>query len=268
MQVLITVYLFAIGAAFGSFALVLADRTHNGKDWVRGRSACDYCGHKLGFFDLVPIISWVAQNGRCRYCKKRLSLFYPLTELGLGAAFAISFVLVPYELSGLGLIQFGLWLLGLILMTALVVADFKWYLLPSKIVYPLVALGLIHRVVHFFQDDRSFVQAVVMTGLALAIGSGLFWLLNRISAGRWIGDGDYRFGMAMAFYLGDPILTWTALFFASLGGLLLSMPVILKARSKMKLKIPFGPFLILGLFISYLVGQRLLDWYASAFLYL
>lgn len=261
------IYAFVVGTAFGSFALVLADRMHAKKDWVRGRSACDHCGHVLGPVDLVPLFSWVAQNGRCRYCKQPISPFYPLVELGLGLAFAASVAWVPYEVSGAHISMLLLWLFGLILMTALVVSDLKWYLLPSKLVYPLVILAGAHRIVSFVTSDQTVASAIIETSAALLIGSGLFWALNTISKGKWIGDGDYRFGIALALYLGDPFLAWMALFFASLFGLLLAVPLIVQSKKKLKLKIPFGPYLILGLFVVYLFGERLVDWYMKTFVY-
>lgn len=267
MDFIMPLYLFAIGAALGSFALVLADRMHAGKDWVRGRSACDHCGHTLGPLDLIPLVSWVLLNGRCRYCQKKVSGVYPLVELGLGIAFVVSYLFVPYELSGLFVVLFALWLLGLVMAAALVVADFKWFLLPSKIVYPMAAVALVHRCVAFFAYEQSFLTAAGYTALALLISSGLFWVLHRISDGKWIGDGDYRLGLATAFYLGEPFKAWTALFFASIVGLVVSAPVIIRSKNKMKLKIPFGPFLIIGLFITYLFGQRVIDWYSGLFGY-
>ena len=269
MDIFISVYLFVVGASFGSFALVLADRLHENKDWVKGRSACDHCGHKLKVLDLIPIVSWTVFNGKCRYCSKKLSVFYPLVEVGLAFAFTASYVFAPYELQGGFLVLFALWLLGLVLMAALVVSDLKWFLLPSKIVYPLVSIALVHRIVAFYvYDDQEFIASSLLTAAALLVGSGLFWLLYRVSKGRWIGDGDYRLGAAIAFYLGDPFLVWMSLFFASVFGLSVALPAILKSRKRASIKIPFGPFLILGLFTSYLFGAAIIDWYADRFLYL
>lgn len=269
MHMLFVVYAFVLGTAFGSFALVLADRMHAGSDWVRSRSKCDHCGHILGPLDLVPLLSWLMQNGRCRYCKHAISFFYPLVELGLGVAFAISVAVAPYDVSGLNITRLLLWLFGLVIMAALVVSDMKWYLLPSKLVYPLVVIAAVHRIVVFRSDSQTVGAALVATAAALLIGSGLFWALNTLSKGKWIGDGDYRFGLALALYLGDPFLSWLALFFSSLFGLMVMAPFILrnKSKNKMKLKIPFGPFLILGLYATYLFGERIIDWYLRTFIY-
>lgn len=266
---LFAVYAFVIGTALGSFALVLADRMHSGKDWVRSRSQCDHCGHVLGPVDLIPVISWTVQNGRCRYCKRSLSFYYPLVELGLGTALTVSYLSLPYTLGGLGTVRFVLWALGLVIMTALVVSDIKWYLLPSKLVYPLAVLAALHRIVVYIADDQTFAGALLGTSAALLIGAGLFWVLNTVSKGKWIGDGDYRFGIALSLFLGDPFLAWIALFMASVFGLLAALPVLLRsqAKRKLQLKIPFGPFLILGLYVTYLFGERIIDWYTRTFIY-
>lgn len=269
MHILFVIYAFLIGAALGSFALVLADRMHAKKDWVRGRSKCDHCKHVLGPVDLIPLISWTLQNGHCRYCKHRLSYFYPLVELGLGVASALSVAWAPYELSGLRIAELVLWLLGLVLMTALMVSDIKWYLLPSKLVYPLVVLAALHRVFDFIASDQSFGAAVLSTAAALLIGSGIFWVLNTVSKGKWVGDGDYRFGVALALFLGNPFLAWIALFMASVFGLIGAIPSLFnkKVKDKLKFKVPFGPYLILGLYVTYLFGERIIDWYTKTFIY-
>jgi len=270
MSILLGIYSFVVGTAFGSFALAMADRMKKGEDWVRGRSKCDHCGHKLSSRDLVPIFSWLSQKGKCRYCRKKLSIFYPLVELGTGLAFLGSYIFAPYELTGLSSVMFVLWLLGLVIMAGLVVFDLRWYLLPNKLVYPLIAVAATHRIIAFFAFNEVFSEVVLPTLLSLLIGSGLFWALHKISKGKWIGDGDYRLGFAIALFLADPLTTWLSLFAASVFGLMIMLPMLFRGKSKkkLKIKIPFGPFLILGLYFSYLFGERLIDWYINTFLHL
>ncbi len=278
MNTLIAIYLFLIGAACGSFALVLADRLHAGRDWVRGRSACDACGQQLGVRDLIPIVSWLLQRGKCRYCSESLSAYYPLVELGMGAAFVVSYVWFPFELTSAHIALFGLWLIGLVIMAALVVSDFKWFLLPSKLVYPLIYVGVFHWLIRTYTQvtqvntttgqGQSLGSGLLGLGGALVVSAGLFWALHVYSKGTWIGDGDYRLGVAMAFFLGSPLTAWMALFFASVLGLLSAAPQMIKSKDRRTIKIPYGPFLIAGLFVSYLYGQQLIDWYTDAFLFL
>lgn len=268
METLLAIYLFAVGASFGSFALLLADRMHAGKDWIKSRSVCDHCGHQLGAHDLVPLLSWIMLGGKCRYCQKKISVFFPLVEAGLGAAFVVSYLFIPYDLVGVDLTLFVLWLFGLVIMAALIVSDLKWFLLPSKLVYPLTLVAFMHRIVAIIAFEQALADAFIATALALVIGAGLFWVLNKVSGGRWIGDGDYRLGVAIALFLGDPVRTWMVLFFASVFGLLFALPILVRSGRKVQVKIPFGPFLILGLGVSYLVGQQVIDWYSRMFLQL
>ncbi len=268
MQTAISIYLFIIGLCFGSFALAMVDRMKAKKDWVKGRSKCDFCKHKLSVIDLIPILSWLSTAGKCRYCKKKLSVFYPLVELFTGLAFLFSYLYFPYEISGLALSLFVIWLFGLVLMSALIVFDIRWYLLPNKLVYPLIYTALAYRIISYFVNTQGLIEAITATILSLLVSAGLFWFLHVVSDGKWIGDGDVRLGVAIGLFLANPFLAWLCLFFASMLGLILALPMLIHSKKKLKLKIPFGPFLILGLYFSFLFGQSLLDWYTSTFLYL
>lgn len=81
---------FFIGACVGSFANVLFYRIPRGLEWARTRSSCPSCGHVLGLLDLIPIASWLALRGRCRYCHTAISPRYALVELAFGIAAAIA----------------------------------------------------------------------------------------------------------------------------------------------------------------------------------
>ncbi len=70
---MIVVTLGLLGLALGSFVTALSRRLHEKKDFVKGRSQCEACGHQLAVKDLVPVLSWLALRGRCRYCRKPIS---------------------------------------------------------------------------------------------------------------------------------------------------------------------------------------------------
>lgn len=268
MDILLGIYVFVVGLAFGSFALAMAMRMKSGKDWVRGRSECDHCGHKLSAKDLVPVASWLSSSGKCRYCRKQLSKSYPLAELGTGTAFLLSYIFVPYELSGYGLISFGLWLLALVIMTALVVFDLKWFLLPNKLVYPLQITALAHWIIISVNNSQTITKDLTTLGWALLVSTGIFYLLHVISSGKWIGDGDVRLGVAMGLFLGSPSIAWLAIFVASVSGVLIAVPSLIKSSKALKMKLPFGPMLIFGLIFSYLFGVQIIDWYTTTFLFI
>ena len=271
MDILISAYLLIIGLALGSFTLAMADRMNKGKDWVRGRSECDKCKKKLQPIDLVPVFSWLSTGGKCRYCKVKLSYAYPLTELSLGLALVVSYVFWPVELSGVALAQFAVWVFALVLMCGLFVFDVRWYLLPNKLVYPLIGLGVAWAFLDIY--DKGFSAGLLLDiVLAIVVGAGLFLFLFLVSKGAWIGDGDIRFGVAIGLFTGVWTVAWLTLFVASVIGLLIAVPVLLasknKKKSKLKLKVPFGPMLIVALYISVLFGSRLIDWYSTNFLLL
>jgi leader peptidase (prepilin peptidase)/N-methyltransferase len=246
----------------------MVDRMNAGKDWVKGRSSCDNCKHILQPVDLVPLFSWLSQKGKCRYCYKKLSLSYPLVELTTGFAFLASWLFLPYNLTGSGVILLALWLIGTVVMMGLAVFDFRWYLLPNKLVYPLIALAGLHRIVEMSSSQDALWRSLVSTLLALLVSAGVFWILHVSSKGKWIGDGDVRLAVAMALFLGGPAEVWLAIFVASVSGVIISLPQIKKSKKALKMKLPFGPLLLFGLYFSYLFGSSIIDWYSRTFLYL
>lgn len=269
MFLLITIYLFLLGLAFGSFALAMVDRMKAKKDWVRGRSQCDSCKHSLKPIDLIPVYSWVSKRGKCRYCSVKLSPAYPAVELLGGAVFVLSFVFYPYELSGFNFVLFGLWYLALVIMLALTVFDVRWYLLPNKLVYPLTMVAFVHRIIFTINNDLISFSYLLNLGLTLFISCGVFYLLHIVSSGKWIGDGDVRLGVAMGLFLNGPVEAWLAIFIASIIGVIIGVIMMIKSGKKtLSMKLPYGPMLMAGLIISYLFSSGLIAWYSKTFLFL
>lgn len=270
MDILIAVYVFLIGLACGSFALAMVDRMKSDKDWVKGRSECDDCKKKLQPIDLIPIASWISTGGKCRYCGKKLSATYPLTELGVGIAFTFSYIFWPQNLSGiLSIAIFVVWLAAIVVMTGLFLFDIRWYLLPNKLVKPLIGLGVVWALLDVLNQGTT-VSIILNYVFAIAIGAGIFWLLYMWSRGKWIGDGDIRLGVAIGLFTGSVFEAWLTIFLASVIGIIVSLPLILKTNKtkRLKLKIPFGPLLIAALYITVLFGESIIEWYKSTILYL
>jgi prepilin signal peptidase PulO-like enzyme (type II secretory pathway) len=268
MYVVVSLYIFVVGLAFGSFALAMVDRMKSKRDWVRGRSECDQCMHKLAIRDLVPLFSWLVAGGKCRYCHKKLSPAYPLVEISMGTAFLLSYLYFPFELEGSRILLLVLWLLALVVLGGLFVYDLRWFKLPNKLVYPLIGISAVYRIVYIATTDNSAAGYALGVVGSVAVGAGLFWILHLISKGEWIGDGDVRLGMAMGLLLPGPLEAWLAIFVASTLGLLIALPQARKNKKGLKMKIPFGPVLIVGLFVSYLFGGSVIDWYGRVFLFM
>lgn len=259
MQILIFLLL---GLILGSFTNVFVDRSHAKKDFLHGRSVCDHCGRQLTVVDLVPVISWLLLLGRCRRCRKRISIQYPLVELAGGAVFAASYHFWPRELTGgYEQVYFGLWLISVVLLVALALYDLKWMILPDRFNYPLLLLGLLAAsVLVQMEGIETLKQSAQGFVLAWSFFAGLYY----VSRGRWLGGGDVKLAAAIGLWLGFPnVLAGILLGFYAATAIVL--PLLIVGVLKRRQPVPFGPFLILGFIVTQLAGDRLVDWYLGLF---
>jgi leader peptidase (prepilin peptidase)/N-methyltransferase len=265
--------LIVLGLCFGSFINALVWRLHEQslpakkrkaslKDLsvMQGRSMCPHCQHTLGFWDLLPLVSWLALRGRCRYCQKSISWQYPVVEAALAGLFVGSYVFWPLPFGGEGTFLFVVWLIALIGLLALVIYDIRWMLLPNKIVFPLIALGAVQTIVVFTTFHGGISSLLAAVG-AVGIAGGIYYVLFQASKGQWIGGGDVKLGYALGFLVQTPLKAFLVLFAASIIGLLLALPGMINKKLTMTSKIPFGPSLIAATILIVLFGQRLIDWY-------
>ena len=230
----------------------------------RGRSMCPNCKHELAPKDLIPVFSWLYLRGKCRYCQRPISWQYPLIELLTAAVFGLSYVFWPFDLSGAGLFQFIFFLGFLVMFMALAIYDLRWYLLPNQIVYPLIAVAALETVIASVWNQS--LAEVWQAALAAVIIAGLFWILFQVSDGKWIGGGDVKLAVILGLLAGTPAKACLLVFLASLLGTILSLPLAIRQGGNFKLKVPFGPFLILACVLTVLFGQQILDWYTGILL--
>lgn len=227
------------------------------------RSVCLYCGHQLQWYDLVPIVSWVSLGGKCRYCKAKIGWTEPALEIGMAVFFVASYAFWPYLLdSSFALLHFAIWLVAGVGLATLFVYDMRWYLLPNRVVFPLIGLGLLNTFVVL--ADRQFALAEIANVLySCAMLSGLYYFIYVISKHQWVGFGDVKLGLVLALLLVDFRLSVLALFLANLVGTIVYLPLIVRGRIKGQTRIPFGPLLITGWFISGLFGANIIAWYMT-----
>lgn len=230
--------LFILGLAIGSFANVLIDRTPKGEDVFTFPSHCDFCKKPLRWYELIPVISWVIQGGRCRRCRHQLSVQYPLVELSTGVAFVLLYQVFSSTLP----IFLSSYLIFLSLLV-IFVADLKYQIIPDS----MVVLGLL----------GSLLQGVALQSWASAVGSSLFFLLlSIITRGRGMGLGDAKLAFLLGLILGFPKIV-IALYAAFLTGAGVGVILILTGKKKLKSKIAFGPFLIVGTVVAILWGEKI-----------
>lgn len=223
------------------------------------RSRCLECGHALRWYDLLPLVSWVSTGGVCRYCKKPIGVFEPTIELGTAALFVGSYLLWPYGLtSNLDMLLFIAWLCAIVLMVILFAYDKKWFLLPDRINFSLMAVAMIFAVLRLAIDGVAVSNMLSLAG-SVGIMSGIYLLLYLYSKGRWIGFGDVKLGVGLGLLLGTWQLAFLALFLANLIGTLLVLPGLVRGTMNRQSEIPFGPLLIAGTIISVLLGNLLIE---------
>ena len=260
------VVLFWFGAIFGSFAGAVAWRLKNKKDFVRGRSECEQCHHTLAPLDLVPIVSWVVLRGKCRYCKQRIGNDVLLLELGLGTAFALSYISWPLGFGEwLPVVLFGIWLAVLVVFAILFVYDLRWTLLPDRLVFPLIALALVFFAGRMVLEGVAFSHVLFEGLLALTPIAGLYALLYFVSNGKWVGFGDVKLGIALGLLLGwqQALL---ALVLANFIGLLFVLPGLVRKKLKTTSRVPFGPCLMAATFAAFLYGSQIIRAYMNVLL--
>lgn len=256
---MVILVIVAFGLIWGSFVNAFVWRLHESKDWVRGRSECSSCHHPLAASDLMPVVSWLLLRGKCRYCHAPIK-DSPITELTMPVLFVLSYVYWPWALQGEGLIRFIFWLIFLVGFVALGAYDLRWKLLPNKIVFPLVALAVLQTIVIcvFYMGGLSFLLNAIWGSLII---SGGFYALYQVSGGKWIGGGDVKLGLVLGILCGGVWQALLLIFFASLAGTILTIPLVLNKKLKAKATVPFGPYLLFASVVVELFGAAIIHWY-------
>ncbi len=259
------IVLLVLGLSFGSFVNAFVWRLHENKDWLNDRSECIYCHHKLAVIDLIPVVSWLILRGKCRYCKRSISVQYPIVELITTVLFVASYLLWPTHLVGYSIALFVLWLVIVIGLVALALYDLKWMILPSKLIYFLYIAALLMAAIHIYYSSNHISTAISYI-IASLVGGGIFYILFLVSKGKWIGGGDVRLGFLLGVIVSSAQNSLLVIFLAALLGTIFSIPFMANGKLKKTSMIPFGPFLIAAAIIVELEGFNILAWYSHLFL--
>lgn len=234
------VYLFFIGACVGSFLNVLIDRLPKAET-IFGRSHCDFCNKKIPWYDLIPLISFILLRGRTRCCGKKLSFFYPLVEELTGALFVAVYFFIPTQT---GLEKFALF--GIIsCLIVIFFADAKYTIIPDEILIACAIFSL----PFFLQSPRDHLLAAFILYL-------FFQLIHSLSKGHAMGFGDVKFAAVIGFLQGLKTGA-VSVYLAFLIGGVVGMILVGVHQKKMKSKIAFGPFLVIGMIITMFFEKEL-----------
>ena len=251
MSVFFDIFFTVAGAAVGSFLNVLICRIPEGKSIVYPSSHCPKCSHPIRFYDNIPLISYLVLRGRCRDCREKISLRYPLVE---ALTALMSFLLFW---------KFGLstkYLFSFIFTAALIVItfiDLDLQIIPDVITLPGIPLFFLAAV--FFMDVK-----VMDALLGLLIGGGCLFVIafvyELITKREGMGGGDIKLLAMMGAFLG-----WKSLFFilfvSSLLGALVGISAMIVKGKDMKYAVPFGPFLSAAAVAYLFVGIDVMEYF-------
>jgi len=242
------VFGFIIGAILGSFVKVLADRGLVSGS-ILGRSYCQHCQKKLQPPDLIPVVSYIILGGKCRYCHEKISIEYLIVEMVMGVLAAL---IVGQNLPSWSILNVGYQLFFAAVLVTVFLTDLKEMLIPDRIILPAIVIGFFFK----FLIGVSFFGSVVS---AILIG-GFFLGLVVITRGKGMGGGDIKLGAFMGLSLGFPngIL---AVMLGFLTGAVFAIGAILMGKKHFGESLPFGPFLVIGSFITLFWGNEILKLY-------
>lgn len=246
---------FVFGAIIGSFLNVVSLRFNTGMT-LGGRSKCLSCGTTLTWKELVPIASFMAQKGSCKKCKSKISWQYPLVEFVAGLLFVLVLVTYP-PTSALAAVSTAVYLITACLLLVITAYDIKHKIIPDRFVYAFAAIALLG----LFVGGSSWLHmpswSALVAGPLLALPFALLWLVSR---GTWMGLGDAKLTLGIGWLLGFSagvnalVLAFWVAAVASVAWLFL-----VHRKFRPRTEIPFGPYLILGMYLVLLFRIQVLD---------
>lgn len=245
MKVFITII---IGLITGSFLNVLIYRLPRGESVVWPGSHCPDCGQNLKAGDLIPVLSYIWQRGKCRYCGAKISLRYPLVELLTAAAFLLTYLqwgISWHSLAGI--------LLTFLLIPAAVI-DMDHGIIPDRISITGIIIGLLL---------SPFTAGFTSSLLGVLIFGGTLFLAALISQGG-MGGGDIKLAAAIGAFTGWPGAL-LAFILSSLLGATWVLILLLSKKADRKTAIKFGPFLALGGWVAFVWGTQIINFYLNQF---
>jgi leader peptidase (prepilin peptidase)/N-methyltransferase len=245
MELLIALLVFIFGTIIGSFLNVVIYRMNTGMG-VGGRSKCLSCGKFLTWYELIPVFSYLAQKGKCKKCNSTFSAQYPLVEVLTGVVFFAVYqtVLPLLFVAPVAFIVFSfLYLTIWSILIVITVYDKRHGIIPNTLVYTFMGLSLIASIL--LQGLNVY---ILVSGLVLFAPFALLWFLSK---GKLMGFGDAKLAIGIGFLLGLSYGTAAIILGFWTGAIFAIIYMMVNKKVGMKTAVPFGPFLILGTFLSF-----------------
>ncbi len=214
-------------------------------------SRCNKCEKRIPWYCNIPIFSWLFLRGKCLYCKTPISIRYLIVEI-LTAILLVPILFVETHWVA---VPFMVYMVsGLVISTFV---DLEHWIIPDKVTLPGIVIGLLSG---FFIPERQILNQI----FGLILGGGSFLLIGYVYL-KWknlegIGGGDIKFLAMGGAFLGTQKILLTIVL-SSLIGMVIGLIAMQLSGKGSKTAIPFGPALSVGLYMSYVWGEKIIEWY-------
>jgi leader peptidase (prepilin peptidase)/N-methyltransferase len=248
MEVALGLIIFIFGASIGSFCSAYIYRIPKGISIAKGRSVCPSCERQIKGYDLIPVLSFIVLEGKCRFCSARIPWESFVLEIlcGLTAITLFQF----YEMTPKSLVVF----FALAVLLCVFLIDLRTMEIPNELSIALLALGVVDA---FFSSDISLLDR----GIGLVIISLPMFLLT-LAIKNAFGGGDVKLIAAAGFLLG-----WPGVILATFVGLLIGgaqgVYILTVKKQGKETLFAFGPALSIGIAVALLFGDPIITWYVN-----
>lgn len=259
-ETIVFTMVFLYGIVIGSFLNVCIYRIPDESSIVTGKSHCMNCNTPIKWYDLIPVFSYILLLGRCRKCKTRISIQYPIIEALNGLLYVLVFYLYGFN-SWKDIIISSAYCLVISALIVLSVIDFRTNIIPFGINIFILVMGFVIVMVQYFWFGHN-TDIVLRHVIGLFAVSGFLLMIYYASHGRGIGGGDIKLMAAAGLVLG-----WDLILLAFFIGCVLASIIhpIRMRISHLNRVLAFGPYLSVGIAIAILFGRQILDWYLQTF---
>jgi leader peptidase (prepilin peptidase)/N-methyltransferase len=249
---LILIISFIFGAIIGSFLNVCIYRLPRKESIITPGSHCLNCNSKIKWYDNIPILSYIILKGKCRNCKAKISLRYPLVEI----LTSLSFMFLVYRY-GITLTTIDI-ILFITLLIVITFIDFAHQIILDKVILFGMLLGFILGILNN-QNIISMLLGSILGGTILYVIAIFGNLLFKKES---MGGGDIKFSAMLGIFLGWKLMLLT-IFLGFIFASIIGIVFIYLSKAKMDNKIPFGPFLSLASVVSLFLGEDIINWYLN-----
>lgn len=240
---------FLLGLLLGSFYNVVGLRVPKGESIVAPRSHCPHCKRTLTALELIPVVSYLLQKGKCRACSARISFVYPLIELST----AILFTLAPLFVGWSAEVAVSWTLISLFVI--IFVSDVHYMVIPNRVLLFFTPLLLVERL--WIAPLTPWWDSL----LGSVVGFMILFVIAVVSKGG-MGGGDIKLFALIGLALGAK-LTVLAFFLSTLVGTIFGLIGMALGRVKRGEPMPFGPAIVVGTLIAYFFGETIIHVYVK-----